>query len=133
MPRTGKQRRKRKLLKLTRADKRKRMQQRDEYRRIKNGSVQPVDRNKIYSRSVMPHIPSIYEDYPFRCRDCGKGEIWTARQQKRWYEEQGGEIETRATRCRSCRRKEHERKSEARRVHLEGLRRKQEMQADQQT
>ncbi|VTR95172.1 Uncharacterized protein OS=Thiorhodovibrio sp. 970 GN=Thi970DRAFT_01321 PE=4 SV=1: zf-trcl [Gemmata massiliana] len=44
-----------------------------------------------------------YEDTPFTCADCGKEEIWTAAQQKWWYEVAKGTIYSRAIRCRSCR------------------------------
>jgi hypothetical protein len=83
-------------------------------------SIQPVNVSKVRSRSVIPNIPAFYADQPFICVDCGSAEVWTARQQKWWYEVAGGEIETTAIRCRRCRRKERERKSEARRIHLEG-------------
>ena len=62
-----------------------------------------------------------YQDYPFRCKGCGKEEIWTAAQQRWWYEEAHGDVWTVAVRCRSCRQQERSRKAEARRVHLEGL------------
>jgi hypothetical protein len=62
-----------------------------------------------------------YVDLPFTCRDCGKQEIWTATQQKWWYESAKGGVWTTAIHCRPCRRKEQARKAEARRVHLEGL------------
>jgi Probable zinc-ribbon domain len=48
--------------------------------------------------------PLFYEDTPFTCVDCGKEEIWTATQQKWWYEVAKGEIYSRAVRCRECRR-----------------------------
>ncbi|HZY89953.1 MAG TPA: zinc-ribbon domain containing protein [Gemmataceae bacterium] len=63
----------------------------------------------------------LYLDRPFGCIDCGKAEVWTARQQKWWYEVAKGEVFTTARRCRACRRRERERRAEARRVHLEGL------------
>ena len=65
-----------------------------------------------------------YVDRPFRCQDCGKEEVWTATQQKWWYEVAKGYVYSIATRCRTCRRKEQTRRREARRVHLEGLSRK---------
>lgn len=65
-----------------------------------------------------------YVDRPFTCKDCGKAEVWTASQQKWWYEIAKGDVWTVAVRCRSCRRRERERKAAARRVHLEGLVRK---------
>lgn len=69
-----------------------------------------------------------YEDQPFDCVGCGKQEVWTATQQKWWYEVAKGDVNTGASRCRNCRRKERERVAEARRVHLEGLARKKQRQ-----
>lgn len=66
-----------------------------------------------------------YTDQPFDCVDCGKAEVWTAGQQKWWYEVAKGDVFTTARRCRACRRRERERRAEARRVHLEGSARKQ--------
>ena len=65
-----------------------------------------------------------YEDKPFRCKDCSKEEVWTATQQKWWYEVAQGDVWTTATRCRACRRKESARKAEARKIHLDGIARK---------
>lgn len=65
-----------------------------------------------------------YIDVPFRCVDCGAEEIWTPTQQKWWYEVAKGFVYSTASRCRSCRRRERDRRAEARRVHLEGLARK---------
>lgn len=60
----------------------------------------------------------------FVCSDCGKNEIWTGEQQKWWYEVAKGDLFSIAKRCRPCRAIERKRKSDARRVHLEGLARK---------
>ena len=65
-----------------------------------------------------------YIDLPFRCVDCGTEEIWTGTQQKWWYEVAKGFVYSSAIRCRSCRRRERERRDEARRVHLEGVKQK---------
>jgi len=65
-----------------------------------------------------------YLDRPFRCAGCGREEIWTAAQQKWWYEVAKGYLYSGAKLCRPCRRREQARRSEARRVHLEGLTRK---------
>ena len=82
---------------------------------------------------VMPHKSAAepdfitrgtYRDLPFQCQGCGKAEVWTAAQQKWWYEFAKGYRLTTATLCRPCRRKERDRKNEARRVHLEGVARK---------
>jgi hypothetical protein len=62
-----------------------------------------------------------YIDVPFTCNDCGKAEVWTAGQQKWWYEVAKGGVWTTARRCRACRRRERERRNAARQVHLQGL------------
>ena len=67
-----------------------------------------------------------YIDIPFRCVDCGKEEVWTGTQQKWWYEVAKGFVYSTAIRCRACRRKERDRRAAARRVHLEGMARKQQ-------
>jgi len=66
-----------------------------------------------------------YQDRPFRCKGCGVEEIWTAAQQRWWYEEAQGDVWTVAVRCRACRQAERARKAEARRIHREGLAMKQ--------
>lgn len=65
-----------------------------------------------------------YVDLPFACKDCGKQEVWTATQQKWWYETAKGDVWTTARRCRACRRREQARRTQARQVHLEGLARR---------
>jgi len=65
-----------------------------------------------------------YIDRSFTCKDCGRQDVWTATQQKWWYETAKGGVWTAATRCRLCRRRERERRNEARRVHLEGVARR---------
>jgi hypothetical protein len=65
-----------------------------------------------------------YIDIAFRCVDCGKEEVGTGSQQKWWYEIAKGFVYSSAVRCRACRRKEQARRDEARRVHLEGIARK---------
>ena len=65
-----------------------------------------------------------YLNRPFICKDCDKQEIWTATQQKWWYEVVKGDVFSAAARCRACRRRERERKVRARQTHLDGLARK---------
>jgi hypothetical protein len=52
--------------------------------------------------------PQFYIDQPFDCVDCGKHEIWTAAQQKWYFEVAKGSIYGRAVRCRECRVKRRE-------------------------
>jgi hypothetical protein len=65
-----------------------------------------------------------YLDRPFRCVGCGSEQVWTAEQQKWWYEAAKGYVYSSAKLCRPCRRREQERRARARRVHLEGVARK---------
>ena len=69
-------------------------------------------------------LPDYYIDKEFTCRDCGSHEVWTAKQQKWWYEIIKGNIDSTAVRCRPCRKMEKQRKAEARRLHFQGLARK---------
>ena len=117
-------RRNRKKHKSSRAEKRAKQERREVSAGIEAGTIIRVDRSKVLSRSVLPKIPDYYRDRWFTCIDCGKSDLWTAKQQKRWYEEQGGKIESIAIRCRACRQKERARREIARKVHLEGLARK---------
>ncbi len=71
--------------------------------------------------------PSFYIDDPFVCKDCDAHEIWTAKQQKWWYEIAKGPIDSRAVRCRPCRLVERARVEEARRVSQAGMALKIEM------
>jgi hypothetical protein len=91
---------------------------------LKKGTIIAADRSKVFSRSVLPRIPDYYRDAWFTCKDCGEQDFWTAKQQQRWYEEQGGEIEAIAIRCHACRHKEKLRRETARKIHLEGMARK---------
>ena len=105
---------------------------------IRRFNARPVDR-PIGTEPVTPArlrattsygIPDFvlrgyYQDRPFRCKDCGVEELWTAAQQQWWFEEAQGDVWTTAVRCRACRQSERARKAEARRIHLEGLTMKQ--------
>lgn len=68
--------------------------------------------------------PAFYEDQTFRCKDCGAEQTWSAPDQQWYHEEVGGLIWRRAVRCRPCRIRERIRRAEARRIHLDGLRRR---------
>ena len=59
-------------------------------------------------------------DQPFACVDCGKAEVWTEAQQKRWCEIAKGNVWTIAQSCHSCRRRARDRRLEAQHVQREG-------------
>ena len=81
--------------------------------RLVNGVIIPVGaiaadlEKQAPNNSYSP--PLFYIDRPFRCVDCGKEEVWTASQQKWYYEVAKGPIYAHAVRCRPCRQK-HRRK-----------------------
>ena len=83
-----------------------------------------ADHTQLDHNSIYDLLPLFYIDKEFVCKDCGSIELWTAKQQKWWYEIAKGNINSTAVRCRSCRKAERERKAEARRVHLEGINKK---------
>lgn len=80
-----------------------------------------VDPAQLAHNNTYGLLPSFYIDTPFVCKDCGAHEIWTAKQQKWWYEIAKGQIDSRAVRCRPCRLLERARVEEARRVSQAGM------------
>jgi hypothetical protein len=73
------------------------------------------------------YCPKIfYRDDPFLCKDCGKPQIWTAMQQRWWYEQCKGNINSMALYCRECRKKRREQKEAHRLATLAGIERKRE-------
>jgi predicted RNA-binding Zn-ribbon protein involved in translation (DUF1610 family) len=117
-------RQKRQKLKLTRTERKAELERVELLAGIKKGTIIAVDRSRVFSRCAIPKIPDYYRDTWFTCKDCGEHDLWTAKQQQRWYEQQGGEIEAIAIRCHACRRKDKLRRETARKIHLEGLARK---------
>ncbi len=65
--------------------------------------------------------PLFYVDRRFACVECGIEEVWTAADQKWWYEVAKGKLESRAVRCSECRKPHRARANAARKVHLDGL------------
>lgn len=47
--------------------------------------------------------PLYYRDHEYTCVDCGTPQVWTAAQQKWWYEVAKGSVYSGARRCRACR------------------------------
>ena len=122
---------------------RKRKQQRldeNRLRRAKRGSgIDPTsgdatlpagavaaDISQLAHNNTYSPLPKFYVDKVVVCRECGKEEVWPAERQKWWYEVAKGNINTEAVRGRDGRHAEKDRKTEARRVHLEGIARKHE-------
>jgi hypothetical protein len=65
-----------------------------------------------------------YLDRRFVCRDCKAPSVWTASQQRFWYEVVRASIYTVAVRCKPCQMIERDRVREARRVSIAGMLRK---------
>ena len=86
----------------------------------------PANHAELRHNNSYGPLPLFYQDLLFTCRDCGQSEVWKAAQQKWWYEVTKGSINSTAVRCLTCRVKERARKAEARSVHLEGLKLKQQ-------
>lgn len=80
-----------------------------------------VDPAQLAHNNTYGLLPSFYIDTPFVCKDCGAHEIWSAKQQRWWYEIAKGPIDSRAVRCRPCRLLERARVEEARRVSQAGM------------
>ena len=62
-----------------------------------------ADHTRLVHINTYGSLPEYYIDLAFTCRDCGKEEIWRAKDQKWYYEEAKGHIDATAVRCRSCR------------------------------
>jgi predicted RNA-binding Zn-ribbon protein involved in translation (DUF1610 family) len=64
----------------------------------------PVDKERWgMNDNTYTSPPDYYYDIEYKCSDCGKKEVWTAQQQKHWYEELGKTINSYAKRCQICR------------------------------
>lgn len=80
-----------------------------------------ADHSELAHNNTYGPLPRFYVDKLVICRDCGAEEVWTAEQQKWWYEVAKGNINSEAVKCRACRIKDKERKAVARKVHLDGI------------
>ncbi|MEM7411965.1 MAG: zinc-ribbon domain containing protein [Myxococcota bacterium] len=69
-------------------------------------SAVPADPAKLDHINTYGSLPEFYIDLPFTCRQCGKREIWKARDQKWYYEEAKGHIDATAVACHACRTEE---------------------------
>jgi len=80
-----------------------------------------ADPAELSHNNTYASLPRFYVDRVIQCRTCQKEEVWTAEQQKWWYEIAKGHIHSQAVHCRACRDKEKARSDIARLVHQEGL------------
>ena len=86
------------------------MQNKKLHKPLFEGKKLPVNRSKVVFNSTYFEIPEFYVDKSFSCKLCSKKEVWTAKQQKWWYEEAKGDLETTAVICRECRDKKKDEK-----------------------
>ena len=83
-------------------------------------STIPADHKQLEHVGIYSFLPDYYEDKPFICRDCGVKGVWTAKQQKWWYEIAKGHIDSKAVRCLSCRKKIRAKK-DSQKKHMEEI------------
>ena len=72
-------------------------------------SAVPSDISKLGHINTYGALPEFYIDRAFICRQCGKREIWKARDQKWYYEEAKGHIDAIAVECHDCRKQKKSR------------------------
>jgi hypothetical protein len=86
--------------------------------RVANGVIMPVGAVAADLSKQTPQAGYsarlFYTDQEFHCSDCGVAEVWTARQQKWYYEVAKGSIYGEAKHCRACRKKRREAKARQR-------------------
>lgn len=85
-----------------------------------------ADENELLHNNTYGRLPRFYVDKVIVCRQCGVEEVWPAERQKWWYEVAKRNIHSEAVLCKSCRVAKNRIKEEARRVQIEGLRKKQD-------
>ena len=90
----------------------------------KIASMVMADQTALAHNNTYGLLPLFYLDRAFICRDCGAHELWTAKQQKWWYEVAKGPLLATAIRCRPCRTKLRKEKLKQRLRSEEGRRRK---------
>ena len=84
--------------------------------RLAHGIVIPKGAVAADLMEQAPHnsysAPLYYVDVAFVCVDCGVRQVWTAAQQKWYYEVAKGPIQAVAVRCRPCRQRQRAKKEE---------------------
>ena len=65
-------------------------------------------------------LPQFYIDKAYVCRDCGSEEVWTAKQQKWWFEIINGDVNSTAIRCIRCRKAIRDQKAKQK-AHMEEM------------
>lgn len=86
------------------------MSRKREKRRITKGTGLPrgavaADCSRQVPNNSYGFPPTYYTDVEFTCRDCGKRDVWSAKEQKWYYEVVKGSLYQEASRCRECRKR----------------------------
>lgn len=71
--------------------------------RRRHPSAVPADHTRLDHINTDGSLPDFYIDRPFRCRQCGKWEIWKAHAQKWYYDDAKRHIDAAAVECHDCR------------------------------
>ena len=79
-----------------------------------------ANHDELKHNNTYSSFPKYYVDVPYICRDCGSEEIWTAKQQKYWFEVIKGNINSYAVRCYKCRKKIRDEKAQQKK-HMEEM------------
>ncbi len=119
---------KRKKRKFNAIRERRRLNQLREEGRLVNGEevpsrAVPADQSQQDPNNSYSLRPAYYIDLDFTCCDCGKADVWTAEQQKWYYETAKGSLYATAIRCRDCRIRLKDLKEEQRQ-HMEEMKRR---------
>lgn len=80
-----------------------------------------ADAEQLLHNTTYSPMPLYYTDRAFVCATCGDHDLWTAKQQKWWYEIAKGNIETFAIHCRPCRIIKRRARDLSRKAHFTGL------------
>ena len=82
-----------------------------------------ADHVELAHNNTYGPLPLYYVDKPFDCQGCGANEVWTAKNQKWWYEIAKGNIDSTAVHCLSCRIKRRKEKEQQRMLMSEAAKR----------
>jgi hypothetical protein len=104
---------KRKKRKFAAKREKRRQKELDEAGRIAGGAELPVgavpaDHAQQVPNNSYSSPPDYYVDLKFTCQDCGRREVWSAAEQKWYYEVAKGTLYATAVRCSRCRRRRRE-------------------------
>lgn len=80
-----------------------------------------ADWGELRHNNTYGPLPLFYMDKVFYCASCKSQELWTAKQQRWWYEIAKGDINSTAKYCRACRDIRKGERDRTRAIHIVGL------------